>query len=219
MLKNAGDIGLALTVIPVFSAPHHIGVRRYLQLCWQRMLIRPQGCCAKKRLKIANLGCARSCKSASPATAPTPSEQNNMRKIIAWIGVRAALRCPKTMAHGDSPEPTCPNCPGTYISADELSSYLKKAIAQGRTDQQVRDVDIGKARRRHCNLCTEVARCTLAVFGCRARSGQRSIPCHRRLGDARTRSRSHRQSDAQPMIRSCSLSTGRATMPHQFATE
>ena len=27
-----------------------------------------------------------------------------------------------------------------------MSSYLKKAIAEGRTDQQVRDVDIGKAR-------------------------------------------------------------------------
>ena len=68
-----------------------------------------------------------------------------MRKIIAWIGVACSLTL-SNMAHGDSPEPTCPNCPGTYISADELSSYLKKAIAEGRTDQQVRDVDIGKAR-------------------------------------------------------------------------
>jgi mannose-6-phosphate isomerase-like protein (cupin superfamily) len=88
---------------------------------------------------------ARGVKTASPATAPTPSEENNMRKIIAWIGVACSLAL-SNMAHGDSPEPTCPNCPGTYISADELSDYLKKASAEGRTDQQVRDVDIGKAR-------------------------------------------------------------------------
>ena len=35
--------------------------------------------------------------------------------------------------------------PGGYISVNELSEYLKKAIAERRTDQQVRDVDIGKA--------------------------------------------------------------------------
>jgi mannose-6-phosphate isomerase-like protein (cupin superfamily) len=88
---------------------------------------------------------ARGVKTTSPATAPTPSEENNMRKILAWIGVACSLAL-SNMAHGDSPEPTCPNCPGTYISADELSDYLKKASAEGRTDQQVRDVDIGKAR-------------------------------------------------------------------------
>jgi mannose-6-phosphate isomerase-like protein (cupin superfamily) len=36
-------------------------------------------------------------------------------------------------------------CPGTYIPVDELQSYVKKAIAEKRIDQQVRDVDIGKA--------------------------------------------------------------------------
>jgi hypothetical protein len=69
---------------------------------------------------------ARGVKTTSPATAPTPSEENNMRKIIAWIGVACSLAL-SNMAHGDSPEPTCPNCPGTYISADELSDYLKKS--------------------------------------------------------------------------------------------
>jgi mannose-6-phosphate isomerase-like protein (cupin superfamily) len=49
-------------------------------------------------------------------------------------------------AHSDGPEPTCANCPGTYISVNELSEYLRKAIAERRIDQQVRDVDIGKAR-------------------------------------------------------------------------
>jgi len=36
-------------------------------------------------------------------------------------------------------------CPGTYIPVDEIQAYVKKAIAERRTDQQVRDVDIGKA--------------------------------------------------------------------------
>jgi mannose-6-phosphate isomerase-like protein (cupin superfamily) len=36
-------------------------------------------------------------------------------------------------------------CPGTYIPVDELQAYTKKAIAEKRVDQQVRDVDIGKA--------------------------------------------------------------------------
>jgi mannose-6-phosphate isomerase-like protein (cupin superfamily) len=36
-------------------------------------------------------------------------------------------------------------CPGTYIPLAELEAYNKKAIAEKLTDQQVRDVDIGKA--------------------------------------------------------------------------
>ena len=43
------------------------------------------------------------------------------------------------------PQPTCEMCPGTYIPLAELSAYTKKAIVEKLTDQQVRDVDIGKA--------------------------------------------------------------------------
>ena len=43
------------------------------------------------------------------------------------------------------PQPTCEMCPGTYIPLSELSAYTKKAIAEKLTDQQVRDVEIGKA--------------------------------------------------------------------------
>jgi mannose-6-phosphate isomerase-like protein (cupin superfamily) len=49
------------------------------------------------------------------------------------------------IAQSDNPEPTCTMCPGTYIPAEELQAYTKKAIAEKRIDQQVRDVDIGKA--------------------------------------------------------------------------
>ena len=44
------------------------------------------------------------------------------------------------------PQPTCALCPGTHIPASELKSYTKKAIAEKLIDQQVRDIDIGKAR-------------------------------------------------------------------------
>jgi mannose-6-phosphate isomerase-like protein (cupin superfamily) len=43
------------------------------------------------------------------------------------------------------PQPTCSMCPGTYIPRSELEAYTKKAIAERLTDQQVRDIDIGKA--------------------------------------------------------------------------
>lgn len=42
-------------------------------------------------------------------------------------------------------EATCKNCPGTYISNDEIQAYLKRAIAGKIIDQQVRAVDIGKS--------------------------------------------------------------------------
>jgi mannose-6-phosphate isomerase-like protein (cupin superfamily) len=36
-------------------------------------------------------------------------------------------------------------CPGAVIPAAELEAYTKKATAEGLTDQQVRDVELGKA--------------------------------------------------------------------------
>lgn len=43
------------------------------------------------------------------------------------------------------PQPTCIMCPGTYIPRTELEEYTKKALAEKLIDQQVRDIDIGKA--------------------------------------------------------------------------
>jgi len=45
----------------------------------------------------------------------------------------------------DNPQPSCRMCPGTYIPVSELQAYTKKAIAENLVDQQVRDVEIGKA--------------------------------------------------------------------------
>ena len=42
-------------------------------------------------------------------------------------------------------EPTCKNCPGTYVAKEELDAYLKRAMAENIIDQQVRAVDIGKS--------------------------------------------------------------------------
>jgi mannose-6-phosphate isomerase-like protein (cupin superfamily) len=43
------------------------------------------------------------------------------------------------------PQPTCSMCPGYYIPVSELQAYTKKAVAEKLTDQEVRDVEIGKA--------------------------------------------------------------------------
>lgn len=41
--------------------------------------------------------------------------------------------------------PTCNMCPGTYIPNAEIQAYVKRAAANQLTDQQVRQVSIGKA--------------------------------------------------------------------------
>jgi mannose-6-phosphate isomerase-like protein (cupin superfamily) len=43
------------------------------------------------------------------------------------------------------PQPTCTMCPGTYIPVEEIQAYTKKAMTEKLVDQQVRDVEIGKA--------------------------------------------------------------------------
>jgi mannose-6-phosphate isomerase-like protein (cupin superfamily) len=42
-------------------------------------------------------------------------------------------------------QPTCTMCPGTYIPNTEVEAYVKRAKANQLTDQQIRQVDIGKA--------------------------------------------------------------------------
>ena len=41
--------------------------------------------------------------------------------------------------------PSCTMCPGTYVPNTEIQAYVKRAVANQLTDQQVRQVDIGKA--------------------------------------------------------------------------
>ena len=67
-----------------------------------------------------------------------------MRKMIVFGLVGVACSLGALMAQGD-PQPTCKMCPGTYIPKSEIDAYVNKAIAEKLTDQQVRDIDIGKA--------------------------------------------------------------------------
>jgi mannose-6-phosphate isomerase-like protein (cupin superfamily) len=45
----------------------------------------------------------------------------------------------------DGPQPTCRNCPATYIPNEEIQAYLTRAMATNTIDQQVRSVNIGKS--------------------------------------------------------------------------
>jgi mannose-6-phosphate isomerase-like protein (cupin superfamily) len=67
-----------------------------------------------------------------------------MKTILLGIAAAACLITPLAAQQTD-PQPTCKMCPGTYVPLSELEAYTKKAIAEKRIDQQVRDVDIGKA--------------------------------------------------------------------------
>jgi len=70
-------------------------------------------------------------------------------KATAWSSAALALALANAPAQAQvnptDPQPTCTMCPGTYISLAELESYTKKAVAEKLVDQQVRDIDIGKA--------------------------------------------------------------------------
>jgi len=61
------------------------------------------------------------------------------RFFIALLFVIAAASTASTQA------PTCKMCPGTYIPNEEVQAYVKRAMAAGIVDQQVRAVDIGKS--------------------------------------------------------------------------
>ena len=65
---------------------------------------------------------------------------------LAAAGLLAASMSVNSFgAQQTDPQPTCRMCEGAYLPAAEIQEYLKKALAEGRTDQQARDVDIGKA--------------------------------------------------------------------------
>lgn len=69
-----------------------------------------------------------------------------MRRLLTLTAF--GLTCALTgalMAQDSGPEPTCTMCPASYIGAGEITAYVRKAIAERRIDQQVRDVGIGKA--------------------------------------------------------------------------
>ena len=71
-----------------------------------------------------------------------------MRKmILALAGTTCAIAALVAQAkiNPTDPQPTCTMCPGYYIPVSELEAYTRKAMTEKLTDQQVRDVEIGKA--------------------------------------------------------------------------
>ena len=71
-----------------------------------------------------------------------------MKKLLLVLTMAALFVAPlpaQRKINPTDPQPTCNMCPGTYIPLSELEAYTKKAIAEKLVDQQVRDIDIGKA--------------------------------------------------------------------------
>jgi mannose-6-phosphate isomerase-like protein (cupin superfamily) len=64
--------------------------------------------------------------------------------IILTVGTSSASMAQVNINPTD-PQPTCNMCPGYVIPLEELEAYTAKAKAEALTDQQVRDIELGKA--------------------------------------------------------------------------
>jgi mannose-6-phosphate isomerase-like protein (cupin superfamily) len=67
-----------------------------------------------------------------------------MRKIVPSLAL-FGLTVLAAHAQTPGPAPSCTMCEGVYVPAGEIAAYSRKAVAEHRIDQQVRDIDIGKA--------------------------------------------------------------------------
>jgi mannose-6-phosphate isomerase-like protein (cupin superfamily) len=65
--------------------------------------------------------------------------------LIGALGVAVAAVVLAAQANNPNPKPTCNMCPGYYVPLSELDAYRQKAIKENLVDQQVRDIEIGKA--------------------------------------------------------------------------
>src|SRR5438093_9730744 len=71
-----------------------------------------------------------------------------MKQTLVGIAIGASVVATlfaQTKINPTDPQPTCNMCPGYYVPLSELQAYTKKAVAEGLLDQQVRDIEIGKA--------------------------------------------------------------------------
>src|SRR5437899_6066190 len=72
----------------------------------------------------------------------------HMKNFLLGLAAAACVAA-VVMAQGKinptDPQPTCNMCPGTLVPLSELEAYTKKALSEGLLDQQVRDIEIGKA--------------------------------------------------------------------------
>ena len=74
----------------------------------------------------------------------------DIKRFLVDLAVLAAVASVPTILSAQQrlnptdPQPTCYMCPGGYIPVSEIEAYTAKAMAEGLTDQQIRDHDIGK---------------------------------------------------------------------------
>ena len=66
-----------------------------------------------------------------------------MKTVIGFVGVACVVV--GLAAQEREFQPTCTMCPGAYVPASEIQAYVKRAISNQLIDQQIRQVDIGKA--------------------------------------------------------------------------
>lgn len=65
--------------------------------------------------------------------------------IVFAVAVVAGAAFVALAAQEREVQPSCTMCPGTHVPNAEIQAYVKRAIANKLVDQQVRQVDIGKA--------------------------------------------------------------------------
>jgi len=73
-----------------------------------------------------------------------PLRTSSLLVLGAVVCVAGGMVAQSTINPTD-PQPTCAMCPGTYIPKAELDAYTQKALAERLLDQQVRDIELGKA--------------------------------------------------------------------------
>ena len=66
-----------------------------------------------------------------------------MKAVFGLVGVACAVVV--LTAQEREYQPTCTMCPGAYIPNSEIQAYAKRGMANQLIDQQIRQVDIGKA--------------------------------------------------------------------------
>ncbi len=116
-----------------------------------------------------------------------------LRRMVqrAVLGVAALI----FVLSAQDVKPTCNHCSATYIATSELQAYVKRAMANGLVDQQVRSVDIGKSQIGIGVVYRGKLDAPSPEFGGRARPDQRGVSRDRRVGNARDWSR-HRWHEA-----------------------
>ncbi len=75
---------------------------------------------------------------------PSPSKGVYMSRFFSALVVVLSVTPGFVALAAQDPQPSCKNCPATYVTKAELDEYLAWAISNKVIDQQVRAIDVGK---------------------------------------------------------------------------